>query len=105
MVESERHCAACSNNVVSEVQEGTGSHRKLEKPVVRTCSTAESPGMTAAKGAARGNTICGFLRRCALTCRLCPQGFLQQQGSLCMVLLEDEGVSLVCVRYQQVYCL
>lgn len=61
---------------------GRESHRKLEKPVVRTCSTAESPGMTAAKGAARGNTICGFLRRCALTCRLCPTGFLQHTSNI-----------------------
>jgi hypothetical protein len=30
---------------------GLEIHRKLEKPVVRTCSTAESPGMMAANGA------------------------------------------------------
>lgn len=53
-------------------QRGFKTHRKLENPVVRTCSTAESPGMAAAKGAdRRGDTLCGFLRRCARTCRLC----------------------------------
>lgn len=73
----ERHRHKCT-----VMKEEIGSYRKLEKPVVRTCSTAESPGMTAAKGAARGNTICGFLRRCALTCRLFPEGFLQHQGKV-----------------------
>ncbi len=40
------------------------TYRKLEKPVVRTCSMAESPGMAAANGAARrGDTLWVLLRR------------------------------------------